>query len=93
MAAAAALLVASSYGPLKAQVILEMSQLNCRNYLEALPERQNLIAAWMSGYFNAARNMPTVDIGRFATNRELVTKYCRAHRNANLMNAIRKVAF
>ena len=47
-----------------------MSQLSCRNYLEAPPERQDLIAAWMSGYFNAARNMPTVDFGRFATNRE-----------------------
>ena len=90
---AAALFTASSYNSVKAQVILEMSALTCRNYLEALPERQELIAAWMSGYFNAARNMPTVDFGRFATNKALVTKYCRAHRNANLMRAIQTAAF
>ena len=64
---AVALLTANSYSPVKAQVILEMSALTCHNYLEAPPERQNLMAAWMSGYFNAARNMPTVDFGRYAT--------------------------
>ena len=93
MVGAALFLTTGYYGPATAQIILEMSQLSCRNYLEAPAERQDLIAAWMSGYFNAARNMPTVDFGRFATNRGLVTKYCRGHRNANLMNAIRKVAF
>ena len=59
---AVALLTANSYSPVKAQVILEMSALTCDNYLEAPPERQNLMAAWTSGYFNAARNMPTVDL-------------------------------
>ena len=90
---AIAILTASSYGPVKAQVIVEMSALTCRNYLEAPPERQNLITAWMSGYFNAARNMPTVDFGRYATNKRLVAEHCRAHRDENLMRAIETVAF
>jgi hypothetical protein len=47
----------------------------------------------MSGYFNAARNMPTVDFGRFATNKKLVAKYCRAHGNANLMRAVQTAGF
>jgi acid stress chaperone HdeB len=46
----------------------------------------------MSGYFNAARNMPMVDLKRFATNKRLVEKYCKSHKNDNLMNVIRKVA-
>ncbi len=66
---AAALLVAGAYNPAKAQLILEMSALTCKNIIEAPPERQILIAAWMSGYFNAERNMPTVDFGRFAANK------------------------
>jgi acid stress chaperone HdeB len=90
-AVAAAVLIASA--PVKAQVILEMSALTCKNYLEAPPDRQELIAAWMSGYFNAERKMPTVDFGRFATNKKQVGKYCRGHRNANLMRAIRTAAF
>ena len=90
---AVALLTANSYSPVKAQVILEMSALTCHNYLEAPPQRQNLMAAWMSGYFNAARNMPTVDFGRYATNKRLVAEHCRAHRDENLMRAIETVAF
>jgi len=90
---AVALLTANSYSPVKAQVILEMSALTCHNYLEAPPERQNLMAAWMSGYFNAARNMPTVDFGRYATNKRRVAEHCRAHRDENLMRAIETVAF
>ena len=45
--------------------------------MEAPPDRQELIAAWMSGYFNASRNQPTVDLSRFATNKKLVEKYCK----------------
>ena len=90
---AAALVVASAYGAAKAQIILEMSALKCKDYMEAPPQRQELIAAWMSGYFNAARDLPTVDFGRFATNKKLVEKYCKPHKNENLMNAIKKVAF
>jgi HdeA/HdeB family protein len=90
---AVALLTANSYSPVKAQVILEMSALTRHNYLEAPPERQNLMAAWMSGYFNAARNMPTVDFGRYATNKRRVAEHCRAHRDENLMRAIETVAF
>src|SRR5271170_3786630 len=90
---AAAFLLAGAHGPARAQTILEMSALTCKNYIEAPPDRQELIAAWMSGYFNAERNMPTVDFGRFATNKKLVAKYCRSHRKTNLMRAIRTAAF
>ena len=88
-------LVASAYSPARAQVLLDMSLLKCKDYMEAAPDRQELIAAWMSGYFNASRNQPTVDLSRFATNRKNVEKYCksRKNQNENLMNAIRKAAF
>jgi hypothetical protein len=52
-----------------------------------------LVAAWMSGYFNASRNQPIVDLKRFATNKRLVAKYCKRRKDDNLMNAIRKAAF
>jgi hypothetical protein len=86
------LVIAATFGPAKAQTIIEMSALKCGDYLESPPERQEQFAAWMSGYFNAARNMPMVDLKRFATNKKLVEKYCRGHKKDNLMNVIRKVA-
>ena len=75
-----------------AQTIIEMSALKCGDYLESPPVRQEQYAAWMSGYFNSARNMPMVDLKRFATNKKLVEKYCKGHKKDNLMNVIRKVA-
>src|ERR1700746_1770862 len=84
--------LAGSLASAKAQTIIEMSALKCGDYLQSPPVRQEQYAAWMSGYFNAARNMPMVDLKRFATNKRLVEKYCRGHKNDNLMNVIRKVA-
>jgi hypothetical protein len=87
-----ALMITATFGPAASQTIIEMTALKCSDYLESPPVRQEQYAAWMSGYFNAARNMPMVDLKRFATNKKLVEKYCRGHKNDNLMNVIRKVA-
>lgn len=76
----------------RAQTIIELSTLKCGDYLESPPVRQEQFAAWMSGYFNAARNLLMVDLKRFATNKRIVEKYCKGHRKENFMNAIRKVA-
>jgi hypothetical protein len=35
-------------------------------------ERQDLIAAWMSGYFNAARNQSVLNLARFDRNRKAI---------------------
>jgi len=92
-AVAAVVAIAGGYGQARAQLILEMSMLKCKDYLDAPLDRQEWIAAWMSGYFNQERNMPTVDFKRFATNKRLVANYCQRRKNDNLMFAIRKVAF
>jgi len=91
-ALAGGLVITTAYGLANAQTIVEMSALKCGDYLESPPERQEQFAAWMSGYFNAERNMPMVDLKKFATNKKLVEKYCRGHKKDNLMNVIRKVA-
>jgi hypothetical protein len=85
-------MIAITFGPAASQTIIEMTALKCSDYLESPPVRQEQYAAWMSGYFNAARNMPMVDLKRFATNKKLVEKYCKGHKKDNLMNVIRKVA-
>jgi len=86
-----AVLIASAHGPINAQTLIEMSTLKCKDYLAAPVDRREWFAAWMSGYFNAERNMPVVDFGTFASNKKKVEKYCRGRKDENLMNAIRKV--
>ena len=75
--------IATTYGLANAQTIIEMSSLKCADYLESPPERQEQFAAWMSGYFNAGRNMPVVDFGTFASNKKKVEKYCRGRKGEN----------
>ena len=89
---AAAVLIASAHDQINAQTLIEMSKLKCKDYLEAPVDRREWFAAWMSGYFNAERNMPVVDFGTFASNKKKVERYCRGHKDENLMTAIRKIA-
>jgi acid stress chaperone HdeB len=76
----------------KAQVVLDMTMLTCRQYLEADKARQDLIAAWMSGYYNAAKNNPVFNATLFQQNRNRVTGYCKKHRPETLMSAIQRSA-
>lgn len=76
----------------KAQVVLDMTMLTCRQYLEADKPRQDLIAAWMSGYYNAAKNNPVFNATLFQQNRNKVTAHCKRNRNETLMSAIQRNA-
>jgi acid stress chaperone HdeB len=80
--------VVSCVMPAQAQVILDMSLITCGEYLKSDPERQELVAAWMSGYFNASRNQPMLSFERFEYNKKSVTNYCKTHKPETLMNAI-----
>jgi acid stress chaperone HdeB len=89
MSALAATLAAT---PAKAQVVLDMTMLTCKQYMEADKDRQDLIAAWMSGYFNAAKNNPVFNASLFQQNRNRVSAYCKKHRPETLMSAIQRSA-
>ena len=39
-----------------------------------------MVAAWMSGYFNASINQPVISVERFEYNKRIVKDYCREHR-------------
>jgi acid stress chaperone HdeB len=92
-AAAMGLLALSATYPAGAQVILDMSLITCEQYLEYDPARKEMVAAWMSGYFNASINQPVVSLERFEYNKHVVTDYCREHRRESLMSAIRQSVF
>ena len=87
------LLALSATTPASAQVILDMSLISCEQYLEYSPSRQEMVAAWMSGYFNASINQPVVSLEKFEYNKRVVTDYCREHRRETLMSAIRQSVF
>ena len=76
----------------KAQTVLDMTMITCKQYLSEPADRQDILASWMSGYFNAARNNAVLDTARFERNRKIVTTYCRKHGAESLMSAIQRNA-
>lgn len=89
---AAALLMAASVPPAKAQVVLDMSLITCGQFLSSDPDRKELIASWMSGYFSASKNLNMLDFRYVERNTKVVGAYCRTHKSETLMSAIQKKA-
>jgi hypothetical protein len=46
----------------QAQVIVDVSKITCDQYVHAKITTPNLIAAWLSGYYNAKRNNKIIDL-------------------------------
>jgi len=88
-----ALSLAALSTPAKAQVIVDLSLVTCGQYMGKDRDTQDVIAAWMSGYFNAAKNQSMVDLARFERNRKAVEKYCKTHKLETLMSAIQRNAY
>jgi acid stress chaperone HdeB len=88
--AMAAVLAASSAMPARAQVIVDMSLITCDQFLKSPPERKDVLAAWMGGYFSATKNLSTIDARYFARNTTKVSSYCNKAKNETLMSAIQR---
>ena len=78
--------------PGRAVVKVEMSEITCRQFINSSFDKQLAIGAWMSGYWNAQRNMETLDVTRFRDNSKRVSDYCKKHKRETLMGTVQKVA-
>jgi acid stress chaperone HdeB len=74
------------------QIKIDMSLMTCKQFLSSDAERQQMIAAWMSGYFHASTGLAVLDFNRFARNRKAVANYCKKAGGETLMSAIQKNA-
>ena len=84
------LLVCGSAVPARAQAVLDLSLITCRQLLAADAERQALIGSWMSGYFSATKNLNELDFRYVRRNAKVVGNYCKAHKSDTVMNAMQK---
>ena len=78
--------------PAKAVVKVEMTEITCQQFINYSFDKQEAIGAWMSGYWNAQRNLETLDITRYKANSKRVSDHCKRHRKAKLMAVIERVA-
>ncbi len=78
--------------PARAVVKVDMNEITCRQFINSSFDKQLTIGAWMSGYWNAARNIETLDITRYRANSKRVSDYCKRHKRDTLMATIQRVA-
>jgi acid stress chaperone HdeB len=80
-------------GSAQAQVTVDVSKVTCDQYVHSKISTPNLIAAWMSGYYNAKRNNRVVDLQLLDENVSKVKNYCSDEKNFKVpvMKAVEQV--
>ena len=82
---------ASSSG--HAQVTVDVTKVNCDQFVHHKISEPRLIAAWLSGYYNAKRNNRVLDLQTFEENMSKVTNFCSDEKNFKVpvMKAVEQV--
>ena len=86
-------LIAFATASAQAQVIVDVSKITCEQYVHAKITTPNLLAAWLSGYYNAKRNNKVIDLETLEDNVSKVQNYCYDEKNFKvpIMTAVQRV--
>jgi hypothetical protein len=73
--------------------LLAVTKINCDQFVHHKISEPRLIAAWLSGYYNAKRNNRVIDLQTFEENMSKVTNYCSDEKNFKVpvMKAVEQV--
>jgi acid stress chaperone HdeB len=85
------LLVAVAATPASSQVLIDMSQVTCKEFAGYDDDTKALVAAWMGGYFSAGRNLNIVQSVYIERNFKKVGEYCKKHKKDGLLTVVEKV--
>ena len=91
--AASMFIAALSLSPAHAQVMIDISKITCDQFVHSKVGNPRIVAAWMSGYYNAKKDNTLVDLKGFEANLNKMEKFCYNEKNFNLplMQAIEQV--
>ncbi len=71
-----------------AQVTIQMEKISCGDMTAMHPVDQDMVAAWMSGWYNQKLGYTSVDLMAFHQNKANIMKYCADHPKDQLMGVI-----
>jgi acid stress chaperone HdeB len=79
--------------PARAQLTVDVTKINCDQFVHHKISEPRLIAAWLSGYYNAKRNNQVIDLEAFDDNMSKVKNYCSDEKNFKVpvMKAVEQV--
>ena len=77
----------------QAQLTVDVTKVNCDQFVHHKISEPRLIAAWLSGYYNAKRNNRVLDLQTFEENLSKVTYFCSDEKNFKVpvMKAVEQV--
>jgi acid stress chaperone HdeB len=77
----------------QAQVTVDVTKVNCDQFVHHKISEPRLIAAWFSGYYCAKRNTRMIDLQTLEENLSKVTNYCSNEKNFKMpvMKAVEQV--
>jgi hypothetical protein len=78
--------------PAKAQVMIEMSEITCKQFSDYDADTKDFIGNWMRGYFSSKNNITVIDSRYVKRNTEKIARYCKKLPKSSLMDAIQKNA-
>jgi hypothetical protein len=81
----------SAATPATSQVILDMSEITCKEFAGYDADTKTLVAAWVLGYFNASRNLNVVQERYINRNLEKLGEYCKHHPASGVLADIEKI--
>lgn len=89
---AGALIAASISGPASAQVMIEMSEITCKQFAGYDGGAKDFVANWMRGYFSSKNNVSIVDVRDAKRRTAKVLAVCKKKPKLSLMEVIEKNA-
>ena len=89
---AVAAFAALSARPALAQVVIQVDQITCQQFLQSDPERQIIIGSWVGGYFSGSKNLNVFDSRYAKRNTDVIFKYCKKNKKEPFLASFMKVA-
>lgn len=78
--------------PASAQVMIEMSEITCKQFASYDSDTKAFVANWMRGYFSSKNNLGVIDMSYVKRNTDKVLKHCKKSPKEALMTTIEKIA-
>ena len=85
-----AALAVGAAGPARAQMIVDVSQITCEQFLTASPDAIEA-AIWLSGYYNGLRKNTQLNLNQFKRNADAVVAECRTDPKKTVMQTVEKL--
>jgi len=89
---AAALALSSSSIPAPAHaVVLDLSTMSCKQFIESSPDEIKMVLTWMDGWYKGDEDEAIIDTEVFVENAKKFGTFCAKNPTISIVNAAEKI--